>query len=362
LNPNQLKTHTSSRLISSLIIASSTLIGCIFAEAVLRYAEIQKIEPDSSRLTAIFNGSIERSTWGEIDAEIGWVNKEGNEFISKEPGNNRITNWPGYKRATGESVIKKSSLPTIDIYGDSWTNGQGAPDLEAFPSVLNYNLSRYFVQNYGTPGYSTFQSYLLMKRTITDKTRVAVFCLTPFMNWRDLEFYSTINSIKDKKTGVPIRPPFLIKKGEKFLLSPSWITTPWFMEGRSFLIQHLHSLFIRIYAKLYSPILAKNELDNIKFTQDTTSITEQIVRMQVNLTKEHNSEYLFVMLTGTKDPRWKGLVSRLNASGINAIDCDIPNFDNSYLNGGVTGMHPNGKAHRFYSKCIEDELKTLLKY
>jgi hypothetical protein len=331
----------------SLIIVTSML------EAVSRLTE----PDDKPRWDAIFSMQAQEPTWGELDGEIGWVNKAGNEFVANEGARARINNWRGYRRASAPKDPIGNPLPRIWLFGDSWTNGFGVADQDTFAWRLNGARDDLFVENFGTPGHSTYQAYLLARRTLSKSKTVPALTIlgfTPFMSMRDTSFWSKDSAMMQVSSSRLIRPPFpLIGKDGTMSASPGWVTEEWPLEATFSMMRRIHTAFIRVYQWVHSDKINNNIGSQSK---ESMSLTSEIIHLMDNAVKSRGSRLLVVFLSSGHAPNWQWLVKKLRNSGVPVITCDILGDDSAYRND--SNQHPNPKYHSHYADCIGEWLKN----
>jgi hypothetical protein len=139
------------------------LISALTAELVLR---------QKGYIWRIANTSDEPVVL-EYDPVLGWQSKPGRHTGYKGQ-KITFTIWPDNSRATQPKKIKKDRR--IVFIGDSITQGWALSDNETMAWKLQERFPSYEFVNYGTGGYGTYQSLLLLERVLAKSEPVeAVF-------------------------------------------------------------------------------------------------------------------------------------------------------------------------------------------
>ena len=119
----------------------------------------------------------------EPDPVLGWRNKVGKYLIpafSKNASNIIFQVLPGGIRASRHSLTINAD-PSILVFGGSFTQGWAISDNDTFVWKLQERFPGYQFLNYGTGGFGTYQSLLLMERvlqecSVTPKLVIYGFC------------------------------------------------------------------------------------------------------------------------------------------------------------------------------------------
>jgi hypothetical protein len=334
-----------------VLFTCSILISFTILELVSKFI----FENQPNYLKHIFENQTQKPTWGMLDKKLGWVNKAGDEFIANEGQGKKITNWDNFRRASYiHKNFDKVNNKRIIFFGDSWTSGFGVNDEDSFPWLLNNKKNGYYFENFGTPGYSTFQSYLLADRIFSQSAihpDTVFLGFTPFMSTRDSKMWPSTFSGSGSNINV-IRPPFLLRdKSGKIKVSSPWITDMWKLEKNSYFIKMLHSVFVEIYKRINQNTIFENK--NPKHNKTTMIVTFEILKLFEKRVKENNSKFVIVVLTAGKASNWKWLFNKVKDNDIDLIDCSLnSNVEKKYLND--PGGHPNEKYNIYYSNCINN--------
>jgi hypothetical protein len=103
----------------------------------------------------------------EPDPVLGWRNKEGRFLVrvmnSAGAAPYRVTNLANGRRATEREGVNPRRK-VVALVGCSFTQGQGISDDETYAWWLQQKHPGVELRNYGTGGYGTYQSLLLLER------------------------------------------------------------------------------------------------------------------------------------------------------------------------------------------------------
>lgn len=102
------------------------------------------------------------------DSEAGWANRAGVYTVTAPSGlPMRYTNWTEGRRATSEAEpAPDHARPRTIILGDADAYGAGLPDAATFAWRVQQARPEAQVDNYGTPGYGSWQSFVRMGRAL----------------------------------------------------------------------------------------------------------------------------------------------------------------------------------------------------
>ena len=141
---------TAIFIIATLFIGIAFFV--IFAEILLRIAGFSW-ETCDSRPPLLF----------EFDEILGWKNKPGTYALS-EPYNAEMSIWQGGLRTTRPERREKDTR--VVLLGCSYTMGWAIPDNETFAWKLQERFPSLEFLNYGTNGYGTYQSLLVLEKIL----------------------------------------------------------------------------------------------------------------------------------------------------------------------------------------------------
>lgn len=150
------------------------------------------------------SASPDDAAYHQADPELGWIDREGQYDLSGSHRNDpfRYTIWNGGRRATADrdGSVDHTTRPQVLFFGDSYVFGYGLADAETLPWIVQSHHPELEVANFGTPGYSTYQSYLLMKRW-SDRAAFVFYVLNGFHEDRNVGEISWIRVVREPPKG-----------------------------------------------------------------------------------------------------------------------------------------------------------------
>lgn len=145
-----------SIVLSLIVVATSLLFGFLVIDAILGWhlntiAQSSKLAPGLMRYHYKLGWELSPNWTGKhehYDFDVSYsINDEG------------------FRQQTS---VASSQSNQIAILGDSFTFGFGVNDNETFSQLLNNQVANQYFINYGVPGYSTDQEYLLLKDKLSN--------------------------------------------------------------------------------------------------------------------------------------------------------------------------------------------------
>ena len=274
-------------------------------------------------------------SWAEPHPVLGWKNRAGT-FRSVEPGqvamgfeaDGRRREPPGAGSATARKVL---------VVGGSFTQGYGVADDETFAFLLDRDLPGHDVLNFGTGGYSTWQAYLLMRdyfrrRRATPTTHVIYGFIADHPSRTVADFdWITYLTMSDGRNRIP---PHLRWHGDRLADRPGGPISVWPLETAVALVRFAHDVILK--------------LRHTVSDADKRRATLEVVRRMAALARRHGARFLMVGLTEVP----AALSGPLARSGIEVLDCHLPDWwRRRDMRIGGTG-HPNPKLHRHFADCL----------
>ncbi len=154
-----------------LLALVSTLVTLILLEVGLRV-----VAPDLAGEPVTSNQYL----FYQFDPKLGWANKAGTKgkFARQEFSYDLSINSHGLRG--GEITLEKpAGIRRVAVLGDSFTWGIGASDAEIFTGLIEKDLGKAEVLNFGISGYGPVQYHLLTEKVLSFKPDAVVvaFCL-----------------------------------------------------------------------------------------------------------------------------------------------------------------------------------------
>jgi hypothetical protein len=198
------------------------------------------------------------------------------------------------------------------------------------------------VLNYGTGGYGSYQSLLVMERELP--------CLVDprFVLYGFIEHHEIRNAAPGSWLGLLLRSskrghvdvPFATYDAEKGLLRhppEHYLSLP-FRESLA---------VVALLEKAYMQLKTNQRLSGRRL------LTEQILLSMNRTSKQHNAIFIVILLEIGKDAKahYKNF---LRANKIESVDCAFEITEDARVAGEG---HPNGKMNTLWSQCISTALK-----
>jgi hypothetical protein len=281
----------------------------------------------------------------EEDPVLGWKNKPG--VYTKWPNgwsggkNIKVTIWPDGQRATAPLRIKKDKQ--IIIIGCSFMQGWALNDNETFAWKLQENFPETEILNYGTGGYGTYQSLLLLERYLANSYEPPIMVLYGLGSFHLDRNVAAIHFLK--------KLTILGKRGHVFLPYCS-------INGKGIL---------RRNSPLKYPLYPLDEYSapfNLLHTRYLTMMSHSRVSRRVDVMKKlllemnilcrNKGSRLVVLLLDEKI--FNGKKEYFSSNNIDYIDCSIP--ENMALDLKVKGEgHPSSVVNSYWASCVTKYLK-----
>lgn len=287
----------------------------------------------------------EEPTIVEEDAVLGWRNKGGKFVIPA------YTETGCDSSVTISAVGDRSAGPlwgegyrTAFILGCSFTYGWGLSDEQTYPWKVQKRLSGVKVLNYGSPGYSTFQSLLVLEREINrSSAAVVIYGFIEHHEDRNVAPAYWVETLNRYSRRGHTRVPFCTLNGDGSILRHN----PYGVPGFPF--------------KTYSSLAAWLEGSYLRFEsrgrlEDKRQVTEQLLIRMDAICKENKIGFAVALLSMTEDTRAHYL-RFLSGSCIEYIDCVVNLSPDMVIPGEG---HPNEMCNSYWASSIASWIKLEL--
>lgn len=279
----------------------------------------------------------------KFDKELGWKLQKGvyyYESFGTEKKNFTITITENEYRKSADEIKKKKD---IIFLGGSITFGFGVNDNETFVSNINKKIQNYNFKNYGTGGYGTYQSYLLLERILKNNKNIDhIFAIYN----KDHEIRNVGNEewlgilTKFSKRGY-LKLPYarLDKNGNLIRKKPiKYIELP--LSDNLLTVNKIEKNIMRLIFFLNS---SNAELTTIK-----------IFDKMNELSKQNNVKLTVLSLSGELNQNYKNFFKK---NDITQIECNLPISEPYVIKGDG---HPNELGHKQIANCILDQFSKVL--
>jgi len=314
--------------VATLLISLVTLV--VGVELVLRHRghkpwQIQKLDKEP--------------VVHSFDTTLGWKNKPGNHRIPlkpDEPDSKEIafTITPLGTRASG--VKHPAADKKFLIIGGSYAQGWEVSDSETFAWKLQSRLPDWEIHNYGTGGFSSYQSLLMMERLLKEYSPTLVTYSFSFehvhRNEDPIRWLSILN--RYSKRGQLNMPYALLGPDGELVRKPNIQFSTWPLRENLALVKYLEDKYIKWATE--------------RPQSEWGKLTQRIFLEMRDLAASHNTRFL-VSLVGEFSTFKQGFLDFFTNNSIEHVDCAYP-FTNEY----IAGLdHPNGKMNSLWADCIE---------
>ena len=273
---------------------------------------------------------------------LGWVNRPG-VHLSWDTGNAPMTFWPDGRRATrAVPDAPQEAVGQVALIGGSFTQGYGVVDEHAFGWLLDARFPGLGVDNYGTGGYGTYQSLLLLEQLFREadfRPSLVIYGFAAFHGERNVGAYRHVVTLRTQ-VGERLAPPHvLIAQGVLTHRDPFYIRG-WPLEDRSALVSLVH-------------------LSQLRWTlrgreQQIEPVTQRLLVRMDRLAQDRGARLLVAILEGQSDHRegYAPYARFLRDQGIAYVNCTHPGYgDEPRLRLGGSG-HPSPVLHAAWADCI----------
>lgn len=307
------------------LVLTSLLISFLILEIFLRMVghKTFNLKNEISTLSLFKNDDV-----------LGWTTEPGDFSIKLNNKNINYKILNDGSRFTGNQ--KNSSKSQIIFIGGSFTFGDAIDDEETIPYKIQENSNKYNVKNFGVSGFGTYQSYLNLKKIYRNNNNIK-YVIYLFIDHHEVRNAGDASWLEDlnSRSKEPVSIPYVsINKENKFIEHSPITYVTFNLSKYSVLITKLQKKIMRL--KFYS----KNNNQEL--------ITQKILVMINEMSKENNNEFIFINLLSKKDKIEKYKIFS-ESNNIRYGNCVI-DLNEKYIvkNNG----HPNNLANKEYSKCI----------
>lgn len=292
--------------------------------------------------------------WAVKNDVLGWTNKPGKR-ISRGPGKAPMTFWERGQRATQPKKPRPWEAKTkAVVVGGSFTQGFQVPDEETFTWRLNSWYEDIYFENFGTGGYGTFQSLLMLERYFNENQTppdliIYGFCF--FHEHRNVGAYEWLRGFSLTNTGMEV-PYASLKRDGTLERQACYAIKSWPLEEHFVLVRMANDAYYRY--KLNRGYKQRRE------------ITCKLMSEMDKLARENGSRFLVAVLYDLKETGYKDY---LKFQEIDYIDCCYPAEDENWFftksknnRLRVAGKgHPKGLVHNHWARCIKNWIDTHLR-
>lgn len=309
----------------------------------------------AAELIARFLGAVPFSTmtsgrhrWAQEDDVLGWANKPGT-FLSHEDGKTPMTFWDGGRRATRREVLPSPQVQKqVVLIGASFTQGYSVRDDQTFAWQIDAALPHASVENYGTGGYGTYQSLLLLERLFETgriEPDLVVYGFPYFTSGRNVapyEWQVALRLVGPQRYS----PPHVVLENSRLEFRPASALTNWPLEHRLAAVRAFHDSY--------------NQWSLGDRNAMVVPATLQLLSRMRDMVERAGSRLLVAVLDGSGETDEYGRFMKQN--GIPYVDCTYPESVLSTPRLKIGGVgHPNQIPHAYWAACIGERIEFELR-
>ncbi len=332
------------RVCRQLLFGSiAVLLGAALAVALVELL----LRASGRRPWRYYGAEINAPTIHEPDAELGWKAKPGSyEIPPHAPGSPaiRVTILPDGTRFTGAEDANGDGRSKLAFVGGSLTHGWAISDDETFAWRIQEQFPSLRVANFGTGGYGTYQSLLVLERVFS-QPRPPRMVFYGFMEAHEVRnvahpLWLLLAALRSRRGGVFI--PYCTLDADGSLTRHVPVSYPeWPLR------QHLAT--VAFLQEGYVNFIAGNR------TSQGRAVTERLLIEMNRLVNQHGAR-LWVVLLHLSPTGKSHYVEFLERHGIDWIDCAFPMSREMKVPGEG---HPNGKMHARWAECIAAKIRAV---
>ena len=321
-----------------LLVIASVIISCVAFEGALRllgftpwtYLAADRNEPTTS----------------EYDPVLGWRSKEGSFRVPPYDPAGQETDLTilrsGLRRSSPQQHETRDDRPKIIFIGCSFTQGWAISDDETFAWKIQAAFPAFEVLNYGTNGYGTYQSLLLLERVL------------PGLMSPRIVIYGFIDHHEDRNVATAEWLELLSSYSRRAHVYVPYATAD--AEGK--LVRHRPERYQPLPFREHLALAALGEkaLARIKASgraRQGRIVTQQLMLEMSKVSAAHGADFA-VALFDYSDEAKASYMDFFKINGVRAVDCYVPRREDLVVPGEG---HPNGKLNSLWAECIADYVR-----
>jgi hypothetical protein len=281
-----------------------------------------------------------RPVFNEPDPVLGWRSKPGTYSIPRKDqplAPRRVTILPDGSRATGTDATPSALV----LLGCSFTFGEGVSDQDTYAWKLGEHLPGRGVRNFGTIGYGTYQSLLLLERLLARGERPA-WVLYGYMDNHEIRNVAhplwTFWLLNFSRSGLVAVPSVRLDAAGGLRRDPPRSFPLWPLQDRLAVVNLLAQAFL------------KREVQAVG--DESSLVTERLIQQIAELCRQHGIHFGIVFLAAPDENKQR-YTRALAATDARVIDCTAALTPERQI---PHDGHPTEEAHAEYARCIADAL------
>jgi hypothetical protein len=255
----------------------------------------------------------------------------------------RMTFLADGSRATSPEGARRG--PAVAFLGGSYTQGWAVSDDETFPWRIQERFPSLDVRNYGTSGYGTLQSLLVMERILAGDPApgIVLYGFIGHHEIRNVAHPAWLRMLAAYATRGHVETPYCTLDQDGGLERHPPIGYPgWPLHERLATVAFLESAYA--------------DLEGRERAAQARAVTERLMVEMGRLAVARDVRFAVVLLNATREVR-AHYEAFLRSQGIDFLDCVHPLRPELLVPGEI---HPNGRLHGMWADCIEPKLRSWL--
>ncbi len=286
----------------------------------------------------------------EPDVHLGWRHRPGfYEFYSPFKHGNAVMTFD--RNGSRRNILATSTVPAaLWLFGCSFVEGFSLSNEETFAWDLASRFKgEYAVVNFGTAGYGTYQSLLLMKQKLQEQSALGLitpkwigYLLNDFHEPRNTGAYSFMRLLSPPKGGkIPLLPYCKLDREGSLSCDYAAAEVIWSISWYSRVVALINEAYFTFTLR------SRN--------QNGETVTGQLIKQMHELAQGANSRFGVILfaLSAEKKANYERF---LRGAGIEFVDCDreerlSPEFS-------LPDGHPNAAMNKLIAQCVDAYLRT----
>jgi hypothetical protein len=326
-------------LASKIALALVTLLLALFVgEGLLR---LMGFEP------VAYEAAGGRPAMHEQDSTLGWRNKEGSYLVQPYSPSGvpiHVNFLERGRRRTGAGAPGHTKGDLV-LVGGSFSQGWAISDEETFAYKLQKGIPSLRVLNYGTGGYGSLQSLLVLEQELPllSAARIVLYGFVQHHEVRNVAHYSWLRAVSSQSDRGHLFVPYAT------------------LDERDELVRHPPERYVSLPLEESSATISLMELAYMRLKtrgrwRTRRQVTEKILLEMDEVSRDHGSAF-FVVFLAAGDATKKSYMTFLGENVIRSIDCAY-DFSSEYQVEG--DGHPNGRMNTRWAQCILAALRPEL--
>jgi hypothetical protein len=293
-----------------------------------------------------FEFDADEPTVYEPDAVLGWKNRQGTYHVPSHGPDGKefkVTFLASGARATEEHKNMGDERPKFIIVGGSFTQGWRISDEETFPWKLQQQFPSLNVLNYGTGGYGTYQSLLLLEKVLqaSGKVKAVLYGYTQWHEERNVATSDWLDALSRFSKRKHVYVPYAtIDRNGALTRNPPQSFPAWLL--RESLVT------VTMAEKFYM------NLKTLRRSSQQTLVTQKTLLELNDACRRHGADFIVALLSCSGDYK-DHYLQFLRNNDIKAVDC-VRSVTGEMA--ADDGRHPNGRLNSLYSERIAQALRN----